>query len=205
MRICTAAGCGAKHFSKGYCAAHYGRWRRHGDLKFKRCPNGAPFQFLVEHKDRRSDQCLEFPFSRNVHGYGQVSKPGFPKGAHRVMCILVYGRPPFRRAEVAHSCRNKICVNPLHLRWATAAENNEDRARHGTIPLGSAVPGSKLTEADVRAIRASSESNKTLAQRYNVSPQTVWKIRTGHAWCWLTGEKNLRPSRTKKRVRRHSS
>lgn len=31
MRLCSIPGCGAKHDAKGYCHAHYNKWKRHGD------------------------------------------------------------------------------------------------------------------------------------------------------------------------------
>jgi hypothetical protein len=40
----------------------------------------------------------------------------------------------------------------------------------------------KLTEKDARAIKSSSESNPTLAERYGVHTSTVWLIRTGRNW-----------------------
>jgi hypothetical protein len=31
LRRCEIAGCGRRHFARGYCRAHHERWRRHGD------------------------------------------------------------------------------------------------------------------------------------------------------------------------------
>lgn len=52
--------------------------------------------------------------------------------AHRLMCVFVNGDCPPDKNEAAHSCGNRKCVNPAHLRWATYEENGADKIIHGT-------------------------------------------------------------------------
>lgn len=47
---------------------------------------------------------------------------------------------------------------------------------------GEDVASSKLTEEQVREIRASSEKTKVLMERYNVSKSTINKARSGRSW-----------------------
>jgi len=69
-----------------------------------------------------------------------------------------------------------------NLRWATHAENIQDKDRHGTMVRGSDMPNAKLTDADVRAIRASSEPQQVLADRYGVSRPGISRIRSRAIW-----------------------
>ena len=43
-------------------------------------------------------------------------------------------------------------------------------------------PRAKLTEADAREIMTSAETYEALAQRFNIHPTYVWKIRTKKNW-----------------------
>jgi hypothetical protein len=45
------------------------------------------------------------------------------------------------------------CINPDHLRWATAKENREDALAHGVLPFGEKVGTSKLNPEKVRELR----------------------------------------------------
>lgn len=133
--VCSIPECGKPHFIKGYCQMHMARWRRHGDPLFtKTSPEGAGLALLESLVGHRGDACIEWPFSRNRHGYGQTYYCGEVMGAHRVMCILDHGEPPSPSHHAAHSCGKgkDACINPSHLRWATAQENIDDKfSRHG--------------------------------------------------------------------------
>lgn len=127
---CSVDGCARKYTSAGYCDMHRSRFRRHGDpLLTKTAPEGdglALLQSLVGHD---GDECITWPFSTNPQGYGQTYYCGEVMGAHRVMCILEHGAPPTPEHQAAHWCgRGRDgCINPKHLRWATAKENIADK------------------------------------------------------------------------------
>jgi hypothetical protein len=109
--------------------------------------------------------------------------------AARVVCILVYGDPPTPNHEAAHSCGNGHlgCFNPDHLRWATVAENMQDKIDHGRSCRGELHSRNKLTETDVRAIR---ELGRTMLQRdiaalYSVTTTHIGYILSRKTWAWL--------------------
>lgn len=89
--------------------------------------------------------------------------------------------------DVMHSCDNPLCVNPAHLTAGTRTDNMQDAKAKGRVRWR-AHPGvrngrAKLTEDDVRAIRASRETNVVLAARYVVFDTLVGRIRRRQAWC----------------------
>jgi hypothetical protein len=85
---------------------------------------------------------------------------------------------------VMHSCDNPPCVNPDHLSVGTKAENNADAARKGHMAAASRRR-SKLTEDDVRAIRASTEAAAVIMARYDLSQASVSFIRNRKRWASL--------------------
>jgi hypothetical protein len=46
----------------------------------------------------------------------------------------------------------------------------------------------KLTNEQARAVRASTESDQTLARRYKVHYSTIWLIRANRTWRGLEGD-----------------
>ncbi len=105
-------------------------------------------------------------------------------GAHRYMCILAHGEPPFPNALAIHSCGkgHEGCVNPNHLRWATHKENADDKEAHGRHLKGSAVYNAKLTEERVKFIRSSSLTGKQLAEMFGCSRTVIDRARNKSTW-----------------------
>jgi hypothetical protein len=89
-------------------------------------------RFWQKVKKAGPDECWEWTSPPNERGYGCLwtkITSSFP--AHKLSLILHGGTVP-NGMVVDHTCRNKICVNPNHLRAVTprinAIENNSSWA-----------------------------------------------------------------------------
>jgi HNH endonuclease len=132
------------------------------------------------------NECLMFPYSIGGHGYGQFSARRVspkPICAHRYICEKVHGAPPDGEwIAAAHSCGNKPCVNPRHLRWATYTENENDKRTHGRMQEGERHRWAKLSEKDVLEIRATTGLHKDIALRFGVTNVTIGDIKRRRSW-----------------------
>ena len=123
-----------------------------------------------------------------VSGYGSFWRDGRLVNAHRVAYELAHG--PLAPTECAlHHCDNPPCQNPAHLFKGTRGDNNRDctaKGRHGyTGSPGEANPTARLTESDVREIRAllaGGVKQTVVAARYGVNKSTVHLIKQGKHW-----------------------
>lgn len=66
--------------------------------------------------------CWEWTGYRIAQGYGQVSWGDKILLAHRVAYELTFGAIPEGK-EIHHTCENRACCNPYHLRVVTRREN----------------------------------------------------------------------------------
>jgi hypothetical protein len=184
--ICSIDGCGKPACNiRGWCMAHYTRWIRHGNPLGGGTPNGEPLRYIRDVAlAYDGDECLLWPFGKGGKGYGRINNG---KGVHRVVCTAAHGEPPSPEHEAAHSCGNPLCVAKAHLRWATVAENSADRLIHGTDNRGQRHAMSKLTESDVRQIRAlrGKLRQKDIAAQFGVARPTVAEIHLRRTWSWL--------------------
>jgi predicted XRE-type DNA-binding protein len=191
-RVCSIEGCNKKLFGRGWCQAHWAKWRKYGDPLAGRnyAPRGAGYAWILEHVAYDGEDCLFWPFSRGKWGYGDLWVDGKHWPVHRFMCQLVYGDPPSPSHEVLHSCGNGClgCTNPNHLRYGTSKENSADTIHHGNSMRGERAHQSKLTEADVLQIRdlaASGMSQTKIAKQFGICQQSVSDIHRRKNWHWL--------------------
>lgn len=102
-------------------------------LSSRYCPEhgSAQIRFLYHLLDNRIRHCVQWPFTRLKTGYGVINTK-FTEQASRYACAILHGLPPANFLVGAHNCGNghEGCVNPYHLRWATAQENAIDRVIH---------------------------------------------------------------------------
>jgi len=136
--------------------------------------------------------CMLWLGSKSLGGYGRLIINKKPIMAHRVALLYAEGPPADpERCEAAHSCRNTHCVAPLHLRWATHAENMGDKLRDGTHQMGERNHQAKLTDAQVIEIRTlfagGGITKAELARKYEVAPSRIWLIVNGLQWSHLGG------------------
>ena len=127
--------------------------------------------------------CLLWTGHVDVYGYGVLKTGGRPQKAHRLAWQEVRGPIP-EGLCVCHKCDVRSCINPDHLWLGTQAENTHDRQRKGRqrFAHGETHYKSRLTLDDVRAIRASSESQRALAKRYGVHFGTINDIIWNRRW-----------------------
>ena len=130
----------------------------------------------------------------NRHGRLQVALSRIPKGeiraavttrfqVHRLVLLAFKGEcPPGMNG--LHDDGNHLnnCIKNLY--YGTQKQNMADRARHYEEKHGSPERPSnaKLTDDDVRFIRASPASQKTLAERYGITQAAISHIRTRKTW-----------------------
>jgi hypothetical protein len=60
----------------------------------------------------------------SVAGYPRIQISGQKFSLPRLVCLLFNG-PGKENEYVLHSCDNKMCINPEHLRMGTYSENNK--------------------------------------------------------------------------------
>lgn len=69
--------------------------------------------------------CIEWTGRKQKDGYGVIYNGKFPGGAHRWSYEHYVGPIP-EGMEVDHTCYNRACVNPDHLRVVTRKQNREN-------------------------------------------------------------------------------
>lgn len=130
---CTIEGCVGQHQAKGLCSRHYKKLRKYGDpLHCTNADKGEQLRWLNSLVRYQGDDCVLWRFSTYSNGYGCIWFEGRLTGAHRLMCRLAHGAPSAANLQAAHGCGKQLCINPNHLRWATQAENEQDKYAHGT-------------------------------------------------------------------------
>ena len=155
----------------------------------KNSPKGAGLSWLHENMSYAGDECLRWPFrAKNAGGYGAITFRGRLTGPHREMCTLAHGEPPVGY-WVAHSCGQRDCCNPRHLRWATPKENQADKRSHGTVNSGERNGNSKLTREAVLLIKrrlSCGELHRSIAQDFGVAREAISSIAQGKTWAHIT-------------------
>lgn len=136
--------------------------------------------------DRRGDnECWNWLAAR-VGGYGAFGIGGRTVKAHRVALALV-GRKPSVYQDVMHTCDNRGCVNPAHLKACATRENILDMERKGRARhlRGTENGRARLTVEQViyvRSLKTSGRSTYSVAKEMSVGTGTIWLIWAGRNW-----------------------
>lgn len=188
-RICLVERCGKLMAKRGLCRPHFRRFEAGEDLPTLDFGYGAGLRWIREHAGYQNDDCLMWPFPHVDYAYPHMRYNGRDTTVARVMCEEVNGPPPSRKHDSAHSCgRGKQgCVNPNHLRWDTRAGNHADKIEHGTSIRGPRNHRTKLTEGDVRYIRAMQGKvrGSDLARQFGLTQTGILHVQNRNSWAWL--------------------
>ena len=89
---------------------------------------------------------------------------------------------------VCHTCDIRNCCNPKHLKLKTQYFNIQDCKIKGRLNKvhGEKHNFAKLTEKQVLKIYKMKGLHKNIAEVFDVSPTTVYHIKKGIHWNWLT-------------------
>lgn len=86
--------------------------------------------------------------------------------------------------SLLHSCDNRRCINPDHLRQGTYSDNQNDAYARGRRPFfgGHRNANAKLSETQALAILGDPRTQLKIATEYGISTSLVSAIQTGTAW-----------------------
>ena len=148
-------------------------------------------------------ECWLWQGGLDKQGRGRIWTNGCLRLAHREVWRVING--PIQNGKLlCHICDNPQCVNPKHLYVGTQKDNVRDMMKKGrhwttkqpvraekigrqnglknTWAKGAGNPKAKLTEQQVRFIRADPRSTKYLVADYGVDRTTIQRIRRGASW-----------------------
>jgi hypothetical protein len=129
--------------------------------------------------------CIEWIGSKDRDGYGTFSLHRKPVKAHRMAFALYVGEIP-KGLSVLHSCHNRGCINPEHLRLGTTQDNTKDMVEAGRQNRGEKVYLAKMRAKDIIEIRTLYKGNygdlSNIGRKYGITPSTVQKIVKKQAW-----------------------
>lgn len=204
---CTTPTVGDPHpdwpYGYGMCQCGCGRQtnRYPDDRHTLKRLRGTPYRFVNSHNPRRGemsrrfwanvdksggpDACWPWTTALSNVGYGDFRYMYRHYIASRVAWELASGPIP-AGACVLHRCDNRSCCNPAHLFLGTRADNSADMKSKGRQSRGEQLPHARLTENDVRRIRAAAADGEQLgaiASAFGVNPSTVSLIVARKRWC----------------------
>lgn len=140
--------------------------------------------------DFQTSGCLEWRGTLATNGYGRVAIRGHRYPAHRAAYVAVFG-PIDDELDTCHSCDNRRCINPHHLRPGSRSTNMLDASARGrlhsqrspeTMPRGERHGSAKLSADDVRLIKSTDGKTRELARRFGVDRTIIMRVRRGQLW-----------------------
>ena len=136
----------------------------------------------VRHKANKKN--LKLPVQKTGYTSICLGDPNVRRYVHRLVCIAWHGEPP-KGTWALHRNGVKTDNRPENLYWGTPMQNCADAAEHGTKVQGESCGKSKLTEQQVREIRALREQGWTyqrIADHFAVQRGTVTFICKRQTW-----------------------
>jgi len=117
-------------------------------------------------------------------GYGGINFGGRAYRAHRI-AYHVFVSPVPEGLFVCHHCDVRACINPAHLFLGTHDDNVADMVAKDRHNLGERNPQSKLTRAQVLAIREADGVQREIAVEYGIHQSQVSFIKSRRHWAHI--------------------
>lgn len=164
-------------------------------MEWRPCP-GFPDYIISEYGDIiRTTSCRQSPSGREITqkvtyaGYLDVglsiSGKQYYRRVNRLVCEAWHGPPPSPKSHACHTDGVRTNNHYSNLRWASCAENHQDKHQHGTWMCGSKHPLAKLTEELVATIKRrllQGDSATILSTLYGVPKSKISSIKHGRSW-----------------------
>jgi hypothetical protein len=128
------------------------------------------------------NECWEWQKGLNNYGYGLIYIKGITTLAHRFAWELINGTIPENKKEyhgniIMHTCDNRKCCNPNHLKLGVQADNVTDmdgKKRRVSGGVSGIDHGNSIfTEEQVIYIKTSPKSYNELGKEFQVSRETI--------------------------------
>ena len=156
---------------------------------------GVPLRYIHGHNRRRNygwveedrgyvTPCWIWQGGIEASGYGYTCRDGRKCVVHRQAWVDANGPIP-AGLLVCHHCDVPACMNPAHLFLGTQQDNIDDMMAKGRGVIGERTWIAKLSEANVRDIRAAhraGQSLASLAREFGVHKTTVREVVTRETW-----------------------
>jgi len=177
--ICEWCGVALRKKQRRFCCtSHRNQW-------LSRARRPGPLAPRFWRKVNKTPSCWLWAGTFYPTGYGVIRVSGRNMRAHRVSWELEHGPIPDDQ-WVLHRCDVRACVRPDHLYLGTNADNVADMLAKGRGPHGEEQRLAKLTQTQVRAMRAEYAaggiSQTALAKRYDIGLSTVVDILRRRSW-----------------------
>ena len=142
-------------------------------------------EFLLESSVEDANGCFVWQKFLSNWGYGRQSfiLNGVRKthSIHRLVCTLVHGEPTEGQVAI-HSCDNRACINPAHLRWGDQKENMRDAINKGRR----CKSYTRLSKDVVVEIFLSALTITELVKIHNSTRSTISAIKNRRSWAHVT-------------------
>lgn len=135
------------------------------------------------------NECWNWNKKSKQDGYGRTCYKGFNNNkammAHRISFQLYHKRLIQENMIICHSCDNRLCCNPAHLREGTHKDNSDDKFERGRFLFmkGEINGRAKITNEIAEIIRHRYKTERItqtqLAQEYKINQMSISKVVRG--------------------------
>jgi hypothetical protein len=112
-----------------------------------------------------TDQCVDWPFTKDSYGYGvwQIGKKMFKAHRLAISKIKNLSLNDMVGLEVHHECKNRACINPKHLSLLSKQEHRDNHTM--------------FDESQIIEIRKDKRTYEMIAIEYNCSATEIGLIK----------------------------